>query len=164
MCVKENFRIWCRYPWEAQKPRGKGKESQAFVCRHIISKINTQNSPLCLSSYFCLLSAEHFRFSWSVIYSPFQHKSFTSGLQVPVREMRTSKHVIALLITWQGQPKIVLWSFWRYAMGAECVFVPVTKSTKILLSESWTKYCPWKHMSVSILMSFSFHPVLKEYF
>lgn len=158
---KKNFRIWGMYPWEAQKPRDKGKESLAFVCRHIISKINTRSSPLYLSSCSCLLSAEHCRFSWSPVYSPFQHKSFTSGPQVPVREMRTPKHVIALSYHLTGQPKIVPWSFWRYAMGAECVFVPVTKSTKILLFENCTKYCPWKHMSVPILKSFSFHPALE---
>lgn len=35
-------------------------------------------------------------------------------------------------------------------MGAECVFVPITKSTKILLFESWTKYCPWKRVCLSL--------------
>lgn len=58
--------------------------------------------------------------------------------------------LLLLLITWQGQPKIVLWSFWRYATGAECVFVPVTKSTKILFFEGWTKHCPWKHVCLNL--------------
>lgn len=92
---KKSFKMWHRYSWEAQKPVGKGKESRAFVCGHVISKLNTHEVPLfplALARFLQMTSPS----ADVSVYSPFQHTSITSVLEVSVREMRTTKHVIAV--------------------------------------------------------------------
>lgn len=147
---KKSFKLWCRYSREAQKPMCKGKESRAFVCGHTISKWNAWKAPLLFSLFFLLTVSRslHVQLMGLFVYSPFQHPSQVCW-RFLLEKWELPNMLLLLLITWKRQPEIVLWSFGCYAMRAECVFVPITESTKILLSESWRiKYCPWKHTSV----------------
>lgn len=149
ICERKSFKMWFRCSWEAQEPTSKGKESHAFVWDHVISKLTTQKIPFFLFPVALARSLLTTSRSADVfVYSHFQHASLTSVLEVPVRKIENYQTCYCCRLSPEKDNQKLSCGHLGIMQWGLKASVPVTESTKILLSESWrAQYCPWKHTS-----------------